>query len=778
MSGTSYRSHNHSALDVQHYESAINNYSDRERELLFNGESSQVLGSQPLHSQSSVAHGDVFQKNTLPELSPMSYSLTATYPFHPDTNNNQSLYLNSMPASNVSLRQPTMFAISLQNEESKSAQGSRSSMPGSKANSIHSSRPSMYGSRMSGLYGSRPLVVSHTGTSRESLLGVQGVKEHSVEEGKPNMRPSHMFSSPSLLPESSTDNMDAPTRDSPLPCPLTSATSVPLGHGKKDFASLTCILDYGRGGGSISPSSPFPLESAEHLEQKEPSHMHQRLRRDLVSLTSLGVMDARDVASRGKEKGRTILEDEDSYENSKVALEKVKEETSAAKRPRFKAMSRLEKLTSLDYIRQSFRIKKKVSFEPSPEHKPTSLSRSKTGVHKAETPYDKGETPYDMILTNELAHNHPDGIPAGPEGGGGGRPEWKQGRHTSSTSTTEMFSPTENILHSMFLQQQQQQQQQQHPFTEQQYSMGVSHYAAPLSQTNYFLPAHVGAVGPRSPLVYPHPQLSQQYYSPLSQNYPYHAPYHIPIGDTFGRGSFRDGLGDVTMRSDLRYHEVFTPDYSDASTSEHERFAGGGGGGGQGKRIDSEDSSYGGVKGPEFIETTTNSDLPMNHAPNMTDKSDMYSNGFFNSNYFREELDLMQSPRRHCVGYGREGRGGGGGPEHLHEEQGVEGEMGLGRYLYHHPPMDHILEDVYLNSINVDDPSHQNGGSHSMRDTVQNQSNSSMKQRHSKYSETSPRMVEVGEPVSSKGHVSWNTTVTTYPTEQDNSSDQDELTEL
>lgn len=664
--------------------------------------------SQLQHSPSA----DVFQKKTLPELSPMSYSLTATYPFHPDTND-QSLYLDTMAASSVSLRQPTMFAISLQNEESKSAQGSRLSMPGSKTSSIHGSRPSMYGSRASGLYGSRPIVFN-SGNSRESLLGVRGSKDHSVEEeGVPTMNVGRMLSTSATLPNSSTDNMEAPTRDSPLRSPLTSATSI----SKKDFASLTCILDYSRGG-SISPSSPSPPESAEHTEQEGPSPMHHTSgrRRDLGLLTSL---DVGQVVGRGLATG---VAKEDSSKTSNVALDKV---SPAVKQTCSKTMSRLEKLTSLDYIRQSFRIKKKVSFEPAPESMP------KKGSHK-------GNPSYDMVFTNESAQNQ-DSRSAAPEEEGEGL-EWRKYCHASSTST-EMFSPTE-MSRTMFLQQ-----QRQHPFADP-HSMGGGCYVPQLSQP-YYLPPHAGGVGPGVAHVYPHPQLSQSYYSQLSQNYSFLSPYHIPIGDPF-YGIAREGLGDGTMRGDLHYHEILTPDYSDATTPEHEHFVAGG----RAKRINSDDYDPRGihvcVETPDkFMETGTTSDFPMSPSQDASATGmyrDGHSNGFINNNYLREELDLMENPQKLGVGYMGEGRRG--YLDALHEGPG--GEEGLGRYLYHHTPMSHIPEDVHMNSISVDDPLHYSGSSHP---------------HSSNYSESSEDR-DAEAPAASKGRVSWNSTLTTYPPEK------------
>lgn len=809
VAGTSYHGYNNhgSGLDLHthhHYETATDckqSFMDRELDLPYNGEHSQVQASQT-HSHahhSQGTHTDPFGKNTLPELSPMSYSLTATnYPFHPDTID-RSFYLDTMPASNLSLRQPTPFALSLQNEESKSAQGSRISISGSKT-SIHGSRPSVYGSRTSGLHGSRPLVYN-SGTSRESLLGLRLGKEHSVEEEEAErlrtMSLSHRVSSPSLPPNSSTDNIEVPTRDSPLPRPLISATSMPLGHGRKDFASLTCIPDYGRGG-SISPTSPSPRESAEHSEQEGLSPMHKKSggKRDLITLTSLDLEGEVRRGGRGRE--GTIPEEEESSESSKVVSEKGKERSPAVKKTRSKTMSRLEKLTSLEYIRQSFRMKKKkVSFEQSPEPspKPRSKSSSKKGSRKARISHD-------LVLTNEMTQKQKDSGPAGSERDRG-KLDWRQGRRNSSTST-DMFSPTENIARNMFLQQQ----QHPHSFTDHAMALG---YAAQLSQPNYYLPPHVGVTGTGVPLpppyMYQHPQLSQQYYPQLSQSYQFQPPYHVPIGDPFGRGlgPGGGGGGGVNMRGDPRYHEVLTPDYSDITTPEHERFTAGTG---RGRKTSSEEdydprSSYRRqVDSPDqFMDTSMISDPPTNHSSDTDTEVGTYReenrmlgvhpeyNGFVSNGYgrdsngyARDELELVGSPQRFGIGYMGDSRRG--NVDFLHGEAGGEGDRALERYSYHDPQMDHIPEDVYRNSISVDDPPQHYAASHEHKDTIQNQTNTRTEYGHPMYSETSENKFtgreEEGVPMAAnKGRVSWNSMVTTYPPEQNHSHDLEcELTEL
>ena len=478
--------------------------------------------SQILPSQLSLANSDVFKKSTLPELSPMAYSLTATYPFPSE---DHGLYLGTLPASTLSLQQPTRLGLSLQEqEESKSSSrlsmhgsrpsvhGSRPSVHGSRPSihgsrpSIHESRPSIYSSRTSSMQGSRHLLYA-SGTSGESLLsGGRYDKEHSIEDqemggamgvamdGDDLSLSNPIIYSPQLL--SNAGSMEVPTRDSsPFQRPL--ATSHQLGHGRKDFASLTCIIN-------PSIGSPSPELQGEWLD-KGISPTHKKPRRDLTALTSVGTSPSH----TSKQQEETIPEE--GEESAKV------KKSPSTKKGRSKTMSRLEKLTSLDYIRQSFRIKKKkVSFQKTPETTPT--PSKKKGSNGGTT----------TIATIQADKESPQ-------------------RRVSNVSS-DMFSPTEES----FLRAEQQGQ----------HMMGVAHGDLPmmgpmpihgypqLSQPSYFLPHP-----------YAYPQLSQQYHPQLSQSYvPYPSPYH------------HMATAEPLRTRDHRYQDVVTPDFSDITTPEHARF--------------------------------------------------------------------------------------------------------------------------------------------------------------------------------------------------------------
>ena len=480
--------------------------------------------SQMLPSQASIANTEVFRKSTLPELSPMSYSLTANYPFPSE---NEGLYLNALPASTLSLRQPTMFGLSLQHEESKSNQGSRLSIHGSRP-SIHGSRPSIHGSRPSihesrpSIHESRPSIYS----SRGSSTGLQGSrhmlhssgtssdlllkygKEHCVDD-EANERDTVSLGNhtPSPIPFAPTksESMEVPTRDSsPMPRPLVMASSHQLGGGRKDFASLTCIANENV---DSLPGSPEPEEEVEPRRLRSPTHKMGRGKRDLTTLTALP-----EGAVPEEEKGEEGAKDKD-----------IKESSPGIKKGRSKTMSRLEKLTSLDYIRQSFRIKKKkVSFQnvKTPETTPTPPKKSV----KKSSPVHNGKA-----LTNDSGL---DKMAADSR------------ERRISAASTDMFSPNEEYL------------RHHQPYTDHMMGVAPGMYAQ-LSQPNYYVPAQ-----------YAYPQLSQQYYPQLSQGYgnPYGtSPYHqVPLNDYRAQ---REPPGN-------RYQEVITPDYSDITSPDRENFRG------------------------------------------------------------------------------------------------------------------------------------------------------------------------------------------------------------
>lgn len=271
---------------------------------------------------------------------------------------------------------------------------------------------------------------------------------------------------------------EVPTRDSPAP----EIASHAVGYGKKDFASLTCI------------PNQYAVE-AERLEEK----------------TQLSTVPEKQSIDEDKEK-------------------EVSDETK--KKPRSRAMSKLEKLTSLDYIRASLRLKKKkVSFVKTPE----SVKKEKQKNDKAKaSPEEKvkgqAEAPVD-----HASPNHP------------GK-ELHQNRRHSASARTE-FSPQHA---------QQQQQGGEHHLPANKYP---DHYYYPqlqLSQPLYYGGTGGGGVPPAT-MFYQYPHLSQQYYVPLSQGGYGPGPYPPHMMDPYSRS-----YGEPPTA--VRYQAIDTPDIFDDDT--------------------------------------------------------------------------------------------------------------------------------------------------------------------------------------------------------------------
>lgn len=720
--------------------------------------------SQVLPSQLSVANTELFQKNTLPELSPMSYSLTANYPFPSE---DHGLYLNTLPASTLSLRQPTMFGLSLQNEESKSAQGSRLSIHGSRPSihesrpsipsSIHGSRPSIHGSRPSihesrpSIYGSRGSSLGLPGSTRH-MLGMSGDplllsgekydKEHNLEDGgdeRDSLSLSNRVPSPISYVHVKSNSMEVPTRDtSPLPRPPYFASSHPLGHGKKDFASLTCIVN----AEGLAPS-PEPEVTGNRDKMTSPTHKSGRGKRDLTTLTSLPEA----AVSRGDTRPPTIPEE--SPKQSPKVKGQAKDGSPSNKKGRSKTMSRLEKLTSLDYIRQSFRIKKKkVSFQNVKTPEATPIPPKKSAKKATPAPSSNG-TVFTNTMAAEKLKESPQRLKDSPQ-------------RRISTASSDMFSPTEDS----FLR------QQQNYVPDHLLGMGPlapGMYPAQLSQSGYYVP-------PGHQYGYP---LSQQYYPQLSQGYnnPYtSSPYHqVPLNDfAHGGGAQRDVMA-------TRYQEVVTPDYSDLTSPEHEHY--------RGKRGQSPESMGGDRQGSEYSYdlrphspgSYDRSESPQGYSKHRGQSPDKFVDSmehykpraisppekqgghslgarpdYFGSPARHMDPFLVGSPQRYGVpghmaavpAYGAGRRGS------MDQERGPRG--GVRR--------DSIPESSaapYFNSISVDEPyQHYSIRHHPHAHQTHNQ-----QRRYSGYSESSvtsdPRFQDA--PAPSKSKVSWSSEVKEYP---------------
>ena len=609
MAATNYLSDIQNTSPHLHHKFADNKSSDQVRDVQIphNGEHSAA-------GQSSANHSVHFQNHTSLKISPVNHQI-ANY-FHSSSNNPHS-YLHSIPATNESLRQPTMFALSLQNEESNSTRSSPTQPSASKTPSSHNSKLLENSSKVSAL--------------RQSGL----VLEQRVEEGNTDK-----------------NSIPTPTNHTPQLQPLShSCSSMPLRRGRKDFASLTSILDSSRGSGATAPTLAL-AKSVEHLECEGSPPKRSKLegRRDWLSLTRLdtggGSRDHSTSSNPRQESPNKIIE---------VVLQKNKEESKEDKKVHFKSMSRLEKLTSLEYIRQSFRMKK-VSFEQDsiPESNPTK-SKSKKG-------FGNGKMRKEVVITNEFAQKHVDN---GSSEWGGGRLE-QHGEHASS-SMMERFPPEDSDAHTEF-------QPEQHPDSFMDQPPVAQGLAAPHSQSTDY-----NHSSPDTEQVRAHdPPLTHQHYSKLSQEYSPETPYHLSSGDPLGCSL------DGTMKDDIQYHHTLTPNYSDIFTPEDEPFEAAEERG----RIRLADLTstgcYGYMQGSDEFHVT--SDPLMQQLEEGTyregmlgDEQDYSSNGFTSDiSYIRDQLEFLGPPQPCAVASMGKDRGRCVNSVHLGSGQQEKGGLAQG----------------------------------------------------------------------------------------------------
>lgn len=452
--------------------------------------------TQPSQMTQMSTATDLFRERSLPKLSPLSYSsqfLTApqfsnNYSSlsvdendpHPAIGSRRQSLMALIPNPSPSLRVPTLMALSLKNEETKSAQGSKVSVHGSRT-SIPGSRPSILGSRGSVQMGtgSRSQIYSSNVSSREhSSLLLSGPREFGGAEDDVVSLPLPGREVSPALKQNSLE--EVPTRDSPLPDIGSNAIS----YGKKDFASLTCI------------PNRYTVE-AERLEDNK-------------------------QLSTVPEKHTTESERDVGKESS----------AEAKKKPRSRAMSKLEKLTSLDYIRASLRLKKKkVSFVKTPESVPKHKHKNSKGNSSSKSNDEEG-------LTNDETKAQPP------------KDLLQSRRHSASARTG--FSP-------------------QHQTSVAPNKFPDHFYYPQLSQPMYY---GGGASMMHPAMFYQYPQLSQQYYAAhLSQGGYGGGPYPPPV--LYQNNNMMDqytrSYGEPPT---TRYGNMVTPElYDDTPETEfyHER---------------------------------------------------------------------------------------------------------------------------------------------------------------------------------------------------------------
>lgn len=291
-------------------------------------------------------------------------------------------YMQRIPGgSSPSLRHPTRMLKSIENEDTKSAQSSRISIPGSKT-SIQGSRPSVFSSQASFLQsGSRSQMFSSALSNEPVSLSREGGGRR--DDDTLSLPLSGRTTSPPLQQSSLNSSFEAPTRDEPSSItarPL--ASSHDLGAGVKDFASMTNIAQHS----ILSPelgSVRVPLD----LEPEAPSESKNTRRLSLINC-DLGAL--------------TTITDDKSKSDAKEA---PKKDNGTPKKGRSK-MSRLEMLTSL---RASMRkAAKKVSFKSKKQKENESAQAEQEATPTKDNPVRR----HSDILENPLASS----------GGGGGDP--------------------------------------------------------------------------------------------------------------------------------------------------------------------------------------------------------------------------------------------------------------------------------------------------------------------------------------------------------------------
>lgn len=270
--------------------------------------------------------------------------------------------LRRFPGSSPSLHRPTPLGQRLQKQaEKNSTQGSRNSIQGSRASiSALGSRTSFSGSRNSFL---------SSNMSRDEIRAsgylLANSKTMSEDGG------GSQISLQSLMKQRS---LDVPTRESPVPLQTSSQKKEPMcisnpfalqedGEGREDGDGVD------ENDLRTDPLVPIMTSTPENQgaddfptkEEKQQRVAHSSWKSDESGDSVSRKKNLQQLTSLGREEGGAST---DAASASSGATGGRKDDSSAKEeKPRPKPMSRLEKLTSLDYIRSSFRrAKKRVSF--------------------------------------------------------------------------------------------------------------------------------------------------------------------------------------------------------------------------------------------------------------------------------------------------------------------------------------------------------------------------------------------------------------------------------
>ena len=397
------------------HERAIDDFDDFQR----HGESSQVRYSQ-MSSQDHLRD----------PLSSLSFSSQLRYGMevghHSGEMGVSSQYLDGATPVNA----PTPLGQRLQEEEKNSSHGSRPSIAGS--------RQSVTGSRAS-IGGSRPSIQG----SKSSFLNAGHYSQNDIRSAAPMSNQDRrlsmdetVLSLPPSIPsfalhktgstQSSVDESQVPTRGSPMGiAPLAMSHQLPY-KKNKDFASLTCLpnpsdSDLYLGGPEDFPPMHEPLSpslksdefdtSGDAFSPSVPSHSEfsSPLRRASTSGNKLELLTSVDSDADQNVTSTTKLvpttRTRSTSDASPIGRKRDEDDkkpltSSSSKKPRSRAMSKLEKITSLDYIRASLRMKKrkKVSFDRSDNPSPADSQKrpqldSLTLTNPATVNHDSGASP-------------------------------------------------------------------------------------------------------------------------------------------------------------------------------------------------------------------------------------------------------------------------------------------------------------------------------------------------------------------------------------------------
>ena len=383
----------------------------------FNSDYRYQTSSQPYYSTTAIS--DSAFVDPLPSISPLSYPSQLRNYMHPEKQEHPTPLpahvslsgspgaLRRFPGGSPSLHHRTPLGEQLKKQAEKSStQGSRNSIQGSRASiSAMGSRTSFSGSRNSFLSGSNTM-------SRDEMRSSGFLRGSKSEE-----ETSSLLSSGPLLRRTSLDVV--PTRQSPIQ-PTTNQPSK-----RRECRSMTCIpnplalkgeegMMEGMEEGDAEDENDLrtdplvPVMTSTPVNQREEDfptkEVTQRRKgdesqkaessRDLSLLTSPRRRNLQQLTSlaRHKEGGETDgVADAAPKSSGAVGGGKGDEEdlTPKEEKPKSKPMSRLEKLTSLDYIRSSIRRslkKKRVSFltrtppETTPKAKKKTPPRNLPGV--------------------------------------------------------------------------------------------------------------------------------------------------------------------------------------------------------------------------------------------------------------------------------------------------------------------------------------------------------------------------------------------------------------